>query len=144
MAFFRDVTTNCAEGKINAVIMGRKTYESIPPKFRPLPDRLNIILSKSVEFDGKNLVSCKSLEDALAMVKQNDSVDRVFIAGGGEIYKEAIKLPECSKIYFTKIKSEFDCDTFFPEIDEKVFFKSEGGSKEEKKIQFQFLEYQRI
>ncbi|KAF2164667.1 hypothetical protein M409DRAFT_67781 [Zasmidium cellare ATCC 36951] len=109
----------------NVVIMGRKTWESIPPKFRPLQDRTNIIIStqgrsqlQNVPDDvvvGSDIVS--ALKDLEALIKDGKSlpVGRAFVIGGSSIYKAALDLPQTKHILLTRISKEYDCDTFFPE-----------------------------
>ncbi len=113
MSYFKDVTTSAQNGKKNAVIMGRKTWESIPEKFRPLPNRFNIVLSKQhSSIDGANVSS--SFEDALVM-SNNDDIDKVFVIGGAQIYDEAIQHKKCDSLFITKVYKSCDCDTFFPD-----------------------------
>lgn len=107
---------------MNAVIMGRKTWDSIPPKFRPLKGRLNIVLSRSfgepveelrnVEAD---FVKASSLEQAVDYLKSKPpgALGRVFVIGGGQIYTSALRLEETRRILLTKVMSDFQCDTFF-------------------------------
>ena len=114
MIHFRDLTIGNGN---NVVIMGRKTYESIPPKFRPLPKRKNIILSSNPV---EGVDSYRSLEEALI----NCSVyDNVFIIGGQQLYEEAITkyINLCDKIYISHIDGNFDCDVFFPKFDKSNF-----------------------
>ncbi|KAJ2894198.1 hypothetical protein MKZ38_007838 [Zalerion maritima] len=111
---------------MNAIIMGRKTWESIPPRFRPLKDRLNIVISRSFsgqpsadisELDHtKEPVKLPSLHAALQFLKSSspDSVGRVFVIGGGQIYDAALTLPETRRVLLTSIFSDFECDTHFP------------------------------
>lgn len=107
---------------MNAVIMGRKTWDSIPPKFRPLKGRLNIVLSRSfggapqepsnVETD---FVRASSLEQAVTYLrsKPQETLGRTFVIGGGQIYNSALEMEETRRILLTKVKSDFECDTFF-------------------------------
>lgn len=107
---------------VNAVIMGRKTWESIPPKFRPLKGRLNVVISRSfgpspeepssVETDP---VKASSLEQAIAYLQQKPqgSLGRVFVIGGGQIYAAALQMKEARRVLLTKVMSDFECDTFF-------------------------------
>ncbi|KAK4502766.1 hypothetical protein PRZ48_006192 [Zasmidium cellare] len=109
----------------NVVIMGRKTWESIPPNFRPLKDRTNIIIStqgrsqlQDIPDDvvvGSDIAS--ALKNLEAMVKDGKSlpVGRAFVIGGSSIYKAALDLPQTNRILLTRISKEYDCDTFFPE-----------------------------
>jgi len=96
----------------NAVIMGRKTYESIG---RQLPRRYNIILSRNKIFNGSATQTVKSLENAIEICKERN-FDEVFIIGGQSVYEEALNKKLVHKIYATEIDKEYKCDTFFPEL----------------------------
>ncbi|KAF4335998.1 glutathione S-transferase [Fusarium beomiforme] len=105
---------------LNAVIMGRKTWDSIPTKFRPLKDRLNIVISRSAPsklpetVEPSEPVRVQSLELALQYARTHSDVSRIFVIGGAQIYDAALKLPEARRILLTSIERDFDCDTFFP------------------------------
>lgn len=145
MKFFRDTTTNTSDpNKINAVIMGRTTWLSIPEKFRPLPGRLNIVLSTNKNFELPNEVKlATSLENALSLANQKN-IESCFVIGGGKVYNEAIKNSLCKKLIITEIDSNFNCDTFFPEY--KDSFKKIESSlpQNENGISYQFCTYQKI
>ncbi len=114
---FKKVTTEAAPGKRNAVVMGRKTWESIPERFRPLPGRLNIVLTRSAQYDLPGEVMRGSgLEEVLLKISQMLDINHVFVIGGALVYGEAIQLPQCYRLYVTVIDQVFDCDAFFPEI----------------------------
>jgi dihydrofolate reductase len=109
---------------LNAVIMGRKTWDSIPPKFRPLKGRLNIVISRSHADDaaseGVNVetdpVQVSSLEKAVEYVNSGvtpGQVGRMFVIGGAQIYGAALQLREAKRILLTRVMSDFECDTFF-------------------------------
>ncbi|CAG8666520.1 13103_t:CDS:2 [Acaulospora morrowiae] len=110
----------------NVVIMGRKTWESIPSKYRPLKDRLNVVISRSMVKDesvsgnGTYLIY-STLDDAIKDIVNKPSISRIFIMGGSFVYKEAIESPLCKYILLTRVYKDFNCDTFFPEIDESVY-----------------------
>lgn len=112
--------------------MGRKTWESIPPRFRPLKGRLNIVISRShpaldpaatteaaaADFD-KEPVKVGSLEQALAFLRghgadDNVNVGKVFVIGGAQIYAAALGLPEAKRVLLTRVLGDFECDAFFP------------------------------
>ncbi|KAJ8068223.1 hypothetical protein OCU04_003791 [Sclerotinia nivalis] len=129
MAYFARVTKRAGPGKTNAVVMGRKTWESIPPKFRPLANRTNYMISQtqtsnSSKVDlGSDAHSATSLTDALEKLgsraqtntnKDEKEIDRVFIIGGGQIYKASLELKEAKRILLTRILEDFECDTYFP------------------------------
>jgi dihydrofolate reductase len=109
--------------KRNVVIMGRKTYFGVPESKRPLPGRLNIVLTSEpskYEFPA-DVVVVSSMDEALAHIQQptiEDQIENVWIVGGHSVYKEAMHLPSCHRIYFTKIMATFDCDAFFPALPE--------------------------
>ncbi|MGN1481601.1 dihydrofolate reductase [Porcipelethomonas sp.] len=105
---FRVLTTG------NAVIMGRRTYEEIG---KPLPDRINIIVSGTRQFTGENCYTVSSLPDAIALAGDHD----IFISGGAALYAEA--LPMAEKMYITEIDAEFEGDTFFPDFSQESFIK---------------------
>ncbi|KAF5532720.1 glutathione S-transferase [Fusarium mexicanum] len=147
---------------INAVIMGRKTWDSIPTKFRPLKDRLNIVISRSAPsklpetIEPSEPVRVQSLELALQYARTHSDVGRIFVIGGAQIYDAALRLPEARRILLTSIERDFDCDTFFPvdlkdgsweeksreELQEWTGEEIEEGGQEEAgtKYEFQMLE----
>lgn len=116
----------------NAVIMGRKTWESIPSKFRPLDNRMNVILTRSESYevddnydDNNNIMICRSLKGALDKLKKlNDehkNIGNVFVIGGGEVYKEGIESGLVNKVIYTMVdnlsqEQKDSFDTWFPEL----------------------------
>ncbi len=106
MKFFKDTTQN------HHVIMGRKNFESIPHKFRPLPNRTNIIITRQTNYFAQGSITVNSIEDGLEIARKNGEKEP-FIIGGGEIYKIALEKKLVDKIYLTRIHHEFDGDTFF-------------------------------
>jgi len=133
MAYFARVTRR-SEGGRNAVIMGRKTWESIPPQFRPLKGRNNIVVSRSDrELDGGHL-RVRSIEGALDVAGMTKFQTKVFVIGGAVIYRSALEREETKRILLTRVLDPFDCDTFFP-IELREDGTAEGGwarkSKEE-------------
>jgi dihydrofolate reductase len=105
--------------------MGRKTWDSIPPKFRPLKGRLNIVISRSHDADNSTTgpinpdtdpVRVNSLDKAVEYVAAAVPVPvaRAFVIGGAQIYGAALARPEARRVLLTHIATEFACDTFFP------------------------------
>ncbi|KAL5563048.1 hypothetical protein UlMin_032795 [Ulmus minor] len=128
LKFFKNITNTTSDpGKKNAVLMGRKTWESIPLEHRPLPGRLNVVLTRSGSFDIatiENVVSCGSMTSALELLAETPyclSIEKVFVIGGGEILREALNAPGCDAIHITEIETSIECDTFIPAIDFSVF-----------------------
>ena len=113
---FRQLTKN------NVVIMGRKTYLSLG---KPLPDRINIVLSRSEKFSGENLYSAKNLNDALEMCHTNWPDKDIFIGGGANLYHQVLDMVDV--MYITEIDARFEGDTYFPEFDESKFTKETEG-----------------
>jgi len=94
LKFFKDLTLSTSDSaKKNAVVMGRKTWESIPKKYRPLSGRLNVVLSRSSGFDIANtesVVTCSSIDSALDLLAAPPfslSIEKVFVIGGGDILR---------------------------------------------------------
>lgn len=99
----------------NTVIMGRKTWDSLPGKNKPLPGRFNIVLTRDRNMknaDGMFRVAY-SLSMALRIISHEPDLERTFIIGGGEVYTEALNHPLCTTIHRTRILKPFGCDTFF-------------------------------
>ncbi|KAM4638533.1 dihydrofolate reductase isoform 1-T1 [Amazona ochrocephala] len=140
-------------GKQNALIMGKKTWFSIPEKNRPLKDRINIVLSRELKETpkGAHYVS-KSLDDALLLLDSPElksKVDMVWIVGGTSVYKAAMEKPINHRLFVTRILQEFESDTFFPEInykDYKLLTEYPGvpaDIQEENGIQYRFEVYEK-
>ena len=112
LKYFKDLTTQAENNHENTVIMGRKTWESLPDQYRPLPNRNNVVVSKTQSnFEGA--IAVASFADAL--IDANKKHGRVFVIGGGQLYKEALVHPELNTVHVTQIFRTFDCDTQFPE-----------------------------
>ncbi|CAI5760427.1 unnamed protein product [Candida verbasci] len=128
MKYFKKVTTDAPDDLKNVVIMGRKTWESIPKKFKPLSDRINVILSRSYKNIIENdVIYASDIENSFKLLPNN--INRVFLIGGGEIYN--CYIDHCSNLLITEIESKKDekleMDTFL-----KIDFENwEKSNKEE-------------
>lgn len=112
MNWFKEMTT-MAENTV--VIMGRKTYESIPPRFRPLADRINVVITaQNLRSDSHNLIYVKSFEDALKWCARDQPLGPVFVIGGQSVYKQAVAHPLCREVYLNKLPFDAQCDVVFP------------------------------
>ena len=109
MKFFKQTTQG------HHVIMGRKNFESIPHKFRPLPNRINIIITRKDDYIAKDSLVVNSIDQALDIARQNGD-DEPFIISGGQIYKLALESGVVQRVYLTKIYHSFEGDTFFPQL----------------------------
>ena len=105
---FKKLTTG------NVVVMGRKTHEEIG---RPLPDRVNVVVSSTGEYEG--CINVRSLKEALERFPKRD----IFIAGGARLYSEALDIADT--MYITEVCAEIEGDTFFPKFDESKFTKTQ-------------------
>jgi dihydrofolate reductase len=131
MGYFARVTKRVSEGqrRVNAVVMGRKTWDSIPEKFRPLKGRVNVVVTRkpeqfsaAKEVDGDNVegpIVAGSMSAALDKLHSFSSsqgpppVHRIFVIGGSSIYNAALQLPQTDRVLLTKIRKEYECDTLF-------------------------------
>lgn len=106
MKYFKEKTSG------HCIITGRKNYESIPEKFRPLPNRTNIVVTRQADYNAPGAIIVSSIEEAIEKAKQTGDTE-IFIIGGAEIYKQFLRYAD--KIYLTTIYHSFEGDSFFPE-----------------------------
>jgi len=116
MQYFKTKTLN------HHIITGRKNYTSIPPKYRPLVNRTNIVLTHQTDFKEDNCIILHSLEEAIDYVQQTNEKE-LFIIGGGQIFQEVLAKDMADKMYVTHVHHSFEADTFFPEIDLQLWYK---------------------
>ncbi|MBR5155209.1 MAG: dihydrofolate reductase [Clostridia bacterium] len=137
MKFFRETT----KGKV--VIMGKNTFLSFPNQ-KPLPNRLNIVLTHDKTFGFEGITVCDDLKKAIEIAKIQYKDEDIFIIGGESIYRQAE--PFCSKAYITKIDNEYDADKFMVNLDKLPDWKvkSEESLKTEKGLYITFTEYVKI
>ncbi len=112
---FRAITTHAEHNKQNLVIMGRKTWESLPENLRPLPSRVNAVITSQADYPlPEGVIRGHSLDQVLDWATTQPHLDQCFVMGGGQLYAEAIHHPSFDTLYVTLIAQLFDCDTFFP------------------------------
>lgn len=151
---FRTMTaTPSVEGKQNVVIMGRKTWFSIPEKNRPLNNRINIVLSRErkAPLTGAHHV-VGDFSSALRLVDSElaGQADQVWVIGGSSLYKELMESSGTKRLYVTRILKQFECDTFLPEISPdkyRLLPESPGvlqELQEDNGIQYRFEVYESI
>lgn len=133
MKFFKETT----QGHI--LIMGRKTFESFGG---PLPNRLHVVITRQTDYHPKGAHVFQSIDEAVQFCESQTAKwgDEVFIAGGGEIYREM--LPITDRIYLTEIHREYPGDTKFPEFDTSLF-KEIGRRPRTEPLPFDFVIYER-
>ena len=146
MQYFRNLTTAVIEpDKKNAVIMGRLTWESIPTKFRPLPERVNLVLTTNADWDAgdPDVEVAASLDEALEKLAKRSDVAQIFVIGGGRVYHEALQHEKCDQLFLTHINTMYDCDTFFPPYEQDYLAEAASETQEEDGVEFCFAVYSR-
>lgn len=134
LKYYKEKTTG------NVIVVGRKTLESFPGG-KPLPNRTNIVITRNPDYEADGCIICSSKEETLKKLEEYDT-EKVFIAGGAEIYRQF--MDDCDEFYVTKIYESFEADRYFPNLDElgfKVIW--ESPFQEEKGIKYRFLRYAR-
>jgi len=150
MKYFKNITTQTSDlAKMNAVIMGRVTWLSIPSKYRPLSDRINCILTRSIknsdlwsEIDDFTLYF-NSLDTCLSELETKENVENVFIIGWADLYNQVLNHPMLDKIYITKIKWDFECDVKLNEIPDSFIVESYTDPEIDNGIEYSFWVYKR-
>lgn len=140
MRFFKETTTG------HVVVMGRKNYESIPERFRPLPNRENAVLTRNKDYQAPGCTVFHSLEECMENYK-NETERTVFIIGGGEIFKQALDSGIVDEMYITHIDKSYECDVFFPDFDHSLWEKEQVlyHEKDEKNpANFEILKFSKL
>jgi len=133
---FRDTTMGCP------VIMGRKTWDSLPARFRPLPGRRNLVLSRDAVFKAEGAEVVNSLDEALARVDAAAQAPRVFVMGGAQLY--GLALPRADELVLTEVDADLPGDVFFPHWDRAQFVEtSRHGAVSAAGLPYAFVTYQR-
>ena len=109
MKFFQRTTLH------HHVISGRKNYESIPERFRPLRDRVNIVVTRDPDYQAPGAIVRPSLEEAIEIAEQAEQKE-VFIIGGGQLYQQAFEKGLVTRLYLTEVHGKPKGDVTFPEI----------------------------
>jgi dihydrofolate reductase len=133
LARFRELTMG------HPVVMGRKTWDSLPERFRPLPGRRNVVVTRNSDWRGDGAESAGSLAEALRLL---DGSERVFVIGGGQLYAEA--LPLADELVLTEIEADIEGDTWFPSWERGQF--DETGREQhvsESGVELSFVTYTR-
>ena len=121
------------------VVMGRRTWDSLPDRFRPLPGRRNVVVTRGSDWHADGAERAGSLDEALRLL---DGAPQMFVVGGAELYAEA--LPLADELLLTEIDAEVDGDTFFPSWDRAAFHEeSREQHLSETGIRFSFVTYVR-
>jgi dihydrofolate reductase len=140
MAFFTESTTG------HHVIMGRRNYDSIPLKYRPLKNRPNVIVTRQAGFEAADCVVVNTIEEGIEWARRHGETE-CFIIGGGQIYKETLEKGLADRMYLTHIHEAFDADTFFPTFDASQWTKAillTHQKDEKNKYDFDVVRYDRM
>ncbi|MFC1615968.1 dihydrofolate reductase [Patescibacteria group bacterium] len=138
--FFKELTTQTEDPhKQNMVIMGRKTWESIPHKFRPLPNRKNVVLTRKKDLVLKGAEVVNSLDQAFDCA--DEKIEKIYIIGGSEIFRQALEHDHLTGLYVTEIENCYECDTFLPKIPQEYSQKKLIGEDCEDGIDFKYYLY---
>lgn len=154
LKYFQKITTENEDlAKLNAVIMGRKTCQSIPAKKKPLSNRVNCIITKSIKTNDTDsslddfTLYFNSLEKCLEELKNKENIEKIFVIWWASLYNDFLKwklLNFVEKIYLTKVKWDFDCDTFFDWIPKNFVVENYSEDFQENGFTFSFWEYKKI
>lgn len=137
MKYFNRIT------KGHMVIMGSKCWESIPLRYRPLPNRDNVVVSRNLNYEADGALMVNDLETLLKVIKTGYNNKEVFVIGGGKIYKDAFKYAD--KLYLTRIHAEIEGDTFLEGFDKKEWALSHKEETiSENGLEFTFEVYDKI
>ncbi len=134
MRFFRETTTG------HVVVMGRATLESFPGR-RPLPNRVNIVLTRNQAYEAPGTVLVHSEEELREELTKYDP-DQVFVIGGAQVYRAL--LPQVNTCYVTRVDGTFEADAYLPDLEKEGFHLAwESGEEEENGIRYRFTRYER-
>lgn len=123
------------------VVMGRKTWESLPPKFRPLPNRVNIVITHSEQWQASGTLRADSIEEAIELVPD---ASKIWVIGGAQIYEMA--MPYADQVYVTLIEETYEGDTYAPELAKDQWQISESSElmTSSTGLKYKFVVYNRI
>jgi len=125
------------------VLTGRRNYESIPVKYRPLKNRTNIVVTKQRSYKAPGAEVVFSLEQGIEMARKRGETE-LFVIGGGQIYRQALELSD--RLYITEIKASFEGDAFFPRYNQSNWTevsRLKNFPDDQHPYQFDFVVYQK-
>lgn len=149
MKHFKELTAKTKDSsKRNAVIMGRKTWDSILEKFRPLAKRINVVITRNKDLSfPEGVIKAAGLDDALVKLQEGslkEKTEKIFVIGGEQIFAAALKHPGCQKLHLTHIRQTFECDTFLPDYKKKFQLSKSSEPVKEGNSEYYFSEYLKI
>ena len=137
MKYFMDTTEQ------HCILTGRRNYESIPKKYRPLKNRINIVITRSKNYDAPGAIVVSSISEGIAFAKEKGEKE-LFIIGGGTIYCQTLKWAD--RLYITEVKGEFEGDTYFPEFNKSEWnevSRKPNMSDDKHAMDYDFVVYER-
>jgi len=123
------------------VIMGRKTWESLPEKFRPLPNRTNIVITRDSAYNAPGAVLAQSFPEALSLARDADGAEEIFAIGGQQVYE--CTLPFAHRLYLTVIHDQKEGDAFFPRYEEEFTKETAREEREWNDLRYTWLDLER-
>lgn len=114
---FKRITSTASEGRRNAIVMGRKTWDSKEVDRRPLPNRINVVVSRSELVVPPGVIAARTLDAAL----DQSGAETVFVVGGAGVLVEAIERPDLRYVYLTRIDADYECEVVMPDLDARGF-----------------------
>lgn len=150
MKYFKKITETTKDlGKLNWVIMWRKTWVSIPSKYRPLENRINCILSRKLKYEDIHskidnfVLHFNDFEHCLKELNEKENLENIFLIGWADLYNQFVNHPNLEKIYLTQVSWDFDCDVHFKWIPESFKLETKSELKEENWVEFRFQIYKK-
>lgn len=124
---FKRITTAASDGLRNAVVMGRKTWESKEVAGKPLPNRVNVVVSRGELAVPAGVIAARTVDDALAVT----GVESIFVVGGAGLIREVIERADLRYVYLTRIRQRFECDVRMPDLDARGFVRDAWDGERE-------------
>ncbi|HVE80582.1 MAG TPA: dihydrofolate reductase [Candidatus Dormibacteraeota bacterium] len=122
----------------HTVVMGRKTYESLPDRFRPLPGRINVVATRNPDYQAEG---CIVIHDLPAMLKSASLESAIYVIGGSEIYADSLAL--ATSVELTLVEITCEGDAVFPELDHQWRCTYQGPHQEDNDICFSYVRFER-
>jgi dihydrofolate reductase len=114
---FKRTTSTASEGRRNAIVMGRKTWESKEVAGKPLPNRINVVVTRGELTVPAGVIIAHSPDEALAVA----GVETIFVVGGAGLLRDVIERSDLRFVYLTRIGQRFECDIVMPDLDARGF-----------------------
>ncbi|XP_078530059.1 dihydrofolate reductase-like isoform X2 [Lissotriton helveticus] len=152
--YFLDKVTSVSDpGKKNLIMWGRTSFETFPESLLPLPNAVIALLSKTIRSAPKHVgYICRDVHEVIKLGSTpplSKEIETIWVLGGVKSYEEMMHHPWCDQIFFTKVMADFECDAFFPVLDEDEYKLTEGypgvpsGIQKENDITYEFQVYNR-